>query len=113
MIVIKRNGTEVPFQKEKISIAIEKAMKAAIGKINTKIANNIASEIEEEIKEQNKITISQIEQLVYTKLIKHRQANTAKAYEGYRAIREYQREHCRRKNKPQHLAVFFHPLLKI
>lgn len=93
MIVIKRNGTEVPFQKEKISIAIKKAMKAAIGKINTKIANNIASEIEEEIKEQNKITISQIEQLVYTKLIKHRQANTAKAYEGYRAIREYQREH--------------------
>lgn len=93
MIVIKRNGTEVPFQKEKISIAIEKAMKTAIGKINSKIANNIASEIEEETKDQNKITISQIEQLVYTKLIRHKQANTAKAYEGYRAIREYQREH--------------------
>ena len=93
MIVIKRNGTEVPFQKEKISIAIEKAMKTAIGKINRKIANNIASEIEEETKDQNKITISQIEQLVYTKLIRHKQANTAKAYEGYRAIREYQREH--------------------
>lgn len=92
MTVIKRNGTEVPFQKEKISIAIQKAMKASIGKINIKTADAIANEIEAEISHQDKVTIAQIEQLVYSKLIKHRHSNTARAYEGYRAVREYQRK---------------------
>lgn len=92
MTVIKRNGTEVPFQKEKISIAIQKAMKASIGKINIKTADAIANEIEAEVSHQDKVTIAQIEQLVYSKLIKHRHSNTARAYEGYRAVREYQRK---------------------
>ncbi|EFK39318.1 anaerobic ribonucleoside-triphosphate reductase [Peptoniphilus sp. oral taxon 836 str. F0141] len=31
LTVIKRNGTEVPFDKEKITIAIEKAMNSTTG----------------------------------------------------------------------------------
>ena len=90
--VIKRNGEKVPFQREKISIAITKAMKAAIGKVNQKTADSIAKEIEDELSCKEEATIAEIEQLVYSKLIRHRHSNTARAYEGYRAIREYQRK---------------------
>lgn len=47
MEVIKRDGTKVPFQKEKIAIAIEKAMNSASGIYQAGVADKIASEIEE------------------------------------------------------------------
>ena len=43
--VIKRNGHIVPFNKEKISTAILKAMKYGSGVEKEKIANDIANEI--------------------------------------------------------------------
>lgn len=99
LVVIKRNGREVPFDKNKIRTAILKAMSQGSGAIKEKIANDIADEIEEESKELNKISITQIETLVYNKLISKKQRLTAKAYEGYRAVREYQRQHNTIDNK--------------
>lgn len=90
--VIKRNCTEVEFNKEKIYSAIMKAMKNGSGIIRPKIAENIANEIYEENKDRDEISISEIEGLVFDKLIAKKQKLTAKAYEGYRKIREFQRE---------------------
>lgn len=90
--VIKRDCTEVAFSKEKISSAILKAMKNGSGIVRPKIAEDIANEIYEESKDKEEISISEIENLVYDKLISKRQRLTAKAYEGYRSIREFQRD---------------------
>ena len=92
MNVIKRDCTEVPFNKEKISNAIMKAMPYGEG-IKEKIALRIAEEIEQELlqKQIEEVEIYTIESMVFDKLIKYKQKNTAKAYEGYRQVREYQR----------------------
>lgn len=90
--VIKRDFTEVDFQKEKISNAILKAMKNGSGIVKSKIAEDIADEIYDETKDKEKISISDIESMVYDKLITKKQRLTAKAYEGYRSIREFQRD---------------------
>ena len=92
MIVIKRDCTEAEFDKNKIYNAIMKAMKNGSGIIKPKIAEDIANDIYEENKDKDEISISEIESMVYDKLITKRQRLTAKAYEGYRSIREFQRE---------------------
>ena len=90
--VIKRDCTEVDFQKDKISNAILKAMKNGSGIVKPKIAEDIANEIYTENKDKDELSISDIEQLVFDKLILKKQKLTARAYEGYRSIREFQRE---------------------
>nr|DAH62516.1 MAG TPA: anaerobic ribonucleoside triphosphate reductase [Caudoviricetes sp.] len=92
MKVIKRDCSEVDFDKSKISTAILKAMKNGSGIVKPKIAEDIADEIEEECKNKEDVSISDIESMVYDKLITKKQRLTAKAYEGYRSIREFQRE---------------------
>lgn len=92
MKVIKRDCSEVNFDKSKISTAILKAMKNGSGIVKPKIADDIANEIEEECKDKEEVSISDIESMVYDKLITKKQRLTAKAYEGYRSIREFQRE---------------------
>lgn len=99
MNVKKRNGDIVPFNKEKISTAILKAMKYGSGIEKEKIANDIANEIEAELESVAEVAISDIETLVYNKLISKKQRLTAKAYEDYRAVREYQRQHNTIDNK--------------
>ena len=90
--VIKRNCEQVNFDKSKISDAILKAMKNGSGIVKPKIAESIASEIEDECRNKQEVSISDIESMVYDKLITKKQRLTAKAYEGYRSIREFQRE---------------------
>jgi len=92
--VIKRDCSEIQFDKNKISKAILKAMKNGSGIIKPKIADDIANEIEQYCidNQLDNIDISDIESMVYDKLISKKQRLTAKAYEGYRRIREFQRE---------------------
>ena len=92
--VIKRDCTEVDFQKDKISNAILKAMKNGSGIVKPKIAEDIANEIYEECKDKDEVSISDIEQSVFDKLISKKQRLTARAYEGYRSIREFQRDNA-------------------
>ena len=99
MVVIKRDGRQVPFDKNKIETAILRAMHQGSGVIKDKIAADIANEIENELINAESVNISQIELLVYTKLISKKQKLTAKAYEDYRAVREYQRQHNTIDNK--------------
>ena len=92
--VIKRDCTEVDFQKGKISNAILKAMKNGSGIVKPKIAEDIADEIYDECKDKDEVSISDIEQSVFDKLISKKQRLTARAYEGYRSIREFQRDNA-------------------
>ena len=90
--VIQRDCSEADFDKSKILTAILKAMKNGSGIVKPKIAEDIADEIEEECKDKDEVSVSDIESMVYDKLITKKQRLTAKAYEGYRSIREFQRE---------------------
>ena len=92
--VIKRDASLVEFDGQKIYNAIMKAMKNGSGIVKPKIAESVAKEIEEKFINENadEIDISDIESLVYDKLITKKQRLTAKSYEGYRSIHEFKRE---------------------
>lgn len=93
MEVIKRNGTKVPFDKDKITIAIEKAMNSSSGIYVAGQAAQIASEIEEYAMTIGKtLSIYDIEDEVYYKLIQNKNPATARAYENYKAVQSYKRE---------------------
>ena len=92
MEIIKRNGSAVEFNKEKIEDAILKAMKNGSGIVREEIANKIANDIEAFYsKECIQATVTDVEKLVYKKLIEENQIDTAKAYESYRAVQEFKR----------------------
>ena len=91
MNIVKRDCSVQEFDKSKISNAIVKAMRNS-GGVKPKIAEEIADEIEKEILNLEEVSVSDIEDMVYDKLISKRQRLTAKAYEGYRAVREFQRD---------------------
>ena len=90
VIVIKRDGREVEFDKERIYNAIIKGMKHS-GHIREGIAMDRAKSIEEENKDKENLSINEIEIMVFNKLISKKQKDTARAYEGYKQIREFQR----------------------
>ncbi len=89
--VLKRDCSEVDFDKSKISRAIMKAMKNG-GVIQPEIADIIADEIEKSCCNEETISIYDIENMVFQKLIDKKAVLTAQAYEGYRKTREFQRE---------------------
>ena len=91
MKIIKRDCTEVDFDKSKICKAIIKAMPNGNG-VKPQIAEKISNEIEDELQLEDIVDIYTIESMVFDKLIQHKQKLTARAYEGYRQIREFQRE---------------------
>ena len=93
MEVIKRNGTIAEFDKEKIIIAIEKAMNSFTGIYEEGLALKIANEIEEIASKMDRaITIHSIEDEVYYRLIKYGNLATAKSYESYRSVQEFKRK---------------------
>ena len=91
MNIVKRDCSLQEFDKSKISNAIIKAMRNS-GGVKPKTAEEIADEIEQEVLNLEEVSVSDIEDMVYDKLISKRQRLTAKAYEGYRAVREFQRD---------------------
>ncbi len=91
--VIKRNGEEVDFDREKIVIAIEKAMNSSSGVYVENQAEEIAQEIEELAKSKDTaLTIYNIESEVYYRLIQYDNPATARAYESYKSVQQYKRE---------------------
>ncbi len=90
--VIKRNGQLAEFDSRKIETAILAAMKYGSGIVDEDCARSTAIEIEREVDDSSKdVSISHIEDLVFQKLIEKDQILTAKSYEGYRRVREFQR----------------------
>ena len=92
MKVIKRDGSIVDFDKNKIRAAISKAMKNGSGIYLADIAQLIASDAEKYFSKQGDTpTIHKIESYVYDRLVHYGQIVTAKSYEGYRAVQEFKR----------------------
>jgi len=92
MKIIKRDCTEVEFDKSKIYEAIMKAMQFGSGIVKPVVAKEIASEIETEARYIEDLDIHAVEAMVFEKLIGKGETLTAKAYEGYRSVREFQRD---------------------
>ncbi len=91
--VYKRSGEQVSFNKEKIVVAIEKAMNSSTGVFQEGLADRIAYEIEDNAKISNKtFSIYDIEEQVYYKLIQYNNPATARAYENYKAVQRFKRE---------------------
>ena len=90
--VIKRDGKKVEFDKNKISVAIDKAMRSANGILVACQADEIASEIENDFINKDEVSIYDIEELVYYKLIERNNPATARSYESYKSVQAYKRE---------------------
>lgn len=87
MNVIKRDGREVIFEKDKIKNAILKAFKAQYGDIDSD-ACDCAEKIAQEIENINKtLTVEEIQDLVEKKLMKTSHKDVAKVYINYRYLR--------------------------
>ena len=82
--VIKRDGREVDFDKEKIKTAILKAFIDVDGE-ETEEAINIATKISDEIGNINKkLEVEEIQDSVESKLMSSKRKDVAKAYVIYR-----------------------------
>lgn len=92
MNVTKRDCSEDIFDKSKITNAILKAMKNGSGIYKPEIAESVANEIEQECCNQEEVDIYDIEEMVFRKLIEKGEILTARAYEGYKSIRAFQRD---------------------
>ena len=88
-MIIKRDGSKVLFDPKKIELAITKALiSEGVASIFTGTAQAIAESFESE---NETPTIKEIEEYVFKSLCEAGLPLVAKAYEGYRSIREFQR----------------------
>lgn len=90
--VIKRNKDVVEFDVTKIEKAILKAMKYGSGRVDEQVAIDVANWIKQGCKCVGEISIYDIEKKVFEYLCELGHEDTARFYEGYRAVREFQRE---------------------
>ena len=90
MIVRKRNGNMVTFDKNKIIVAIQKAMLEV--NINTDKAYNITEKVSNKINNKNEISIEEIQDVIEETLIEENYPTVAKAYILYRDERKRKRE---------------------
>lgn len=93
-VVRKRNGKLAEFDKSKIVVAIDKAMRSPQGMVVEGQADSIANEIADNFFSRGKkeVSIYQIEDEVYYALVRHNNAQTAKAYESYKAVQSFKRQ---------------------
>ena len=90
--VVKRNAETMPFDENKIFNAVIKAMRHGSGLVEVGVARQVASNIKEKYEGVDEVSIYDIEDDVFFELCNMNHVNTAKAYEGYRLMREFQRE---------------------
>ena len=93
MLVIKRDGSEVPFDCNKIITAINKAFKEVDGKVyENDTATDIALEIGNILDEKAKpMTVEEIQDLVEEYLMRSERPDVARAYIRYRYKKEVAR----------------------
>lgn len=91
MIVIKRDGSEVAFDQQKIIDAICAAMNSTERKIDMDVAQKVADKVTRKISRQDKIDIEHIQDEVQVALMNSRRKDAAEAYIGYREVRTLKR----------------------
>ncbi|MHC5039249.1 MAG: ATP cone domain-containing protein, partial [Planctomycetota bacterium] len=93
--ILKRDGTEVPFDREKIRVAVYKAG-ASLGVHDEKLSGEVADEVvgilDRSYGSDHPPTVEGIQDVVEEVLIRRGQAKIAKAYILYRAKRAALRE---------------------
>lgn len=91
--IIKRDGTKVPFDKQKIVNAINKAFVEVDGDLyETDTANDIANEIETDVRSADtSYSVEHIQDLVEEFLMRSERHDVAKAYIKYRYKKEVAR----------------------
>ena len=93
MNIIKRDGTIVPFDKEKIISAVNKAFISVIGDVyddEEKVSQSIANDIEKTISDNT--SVEQIQDLVEYCLMESGYCDVARSYIRYRYKKEVARE---------------------
>ncbi len=93
--VTKRNGTIVPFNSEKIRLAILKAFDEVDNGIYpyaTVAASDISKNVENDLKAKNNVTIEEIQDRVEVALMTSERPDVAQAYIRYRYKRELARK---------------------
>lgn len=83
--VIKRDGTVVEFDRDRIVRAITMAFKQSSGTVNNELVNKIASQIEN--MDNKKMHVEDIQDIVVKKLMASSEKDIAIAYQSYRAIK--------------------------
>ena len=94
VIIVKRDGKEVPYNREKIICAINKALLEVDGNLNSDyISKNVATSIENYFAAHSVecITVEEIQDLVEWNLINGPRADLAKSYIRYRYKKEMAR----------------------
>ena len=94
MKIIKRNGTEVTFDREKITVAIQKANNATEKKkeLSERQIEYIVNVIEDYCRDMNRsLSVEEIQELVETHIILQGAPETAKRYIRYRFTRNLAR----------------------
>lgn len=92
MKVLKRDGREVPFDREKIISAVEKAFFSVDGKID-EYAKNKAENIAAHVEQENRImTVEEIQDMVERGLMSTKRKDVARAYISYRNERNLARK---------------------
>lgn len=97
MKVIKRNGTEVQFDRKKIVSAVMKAFKEQYDILNSEMiscAEKIANEIEG-ISKTKDLHVEEIQDMVENKLMTTKHKNVARAYINYRYLHNMARDQYR------------------
>ena len=86
MNVVKRNGDIVPFQREKISIAIQKAMVETRGRIIEPDLNMIVSNVCHKLRNKKQTNVEEIQDIIERELMNGGMKDVAKSYITYRYL---------------------------
>jgi len=91
MLVIKRDGSEVAFNQQKIIDAICAAMNHTEKKVDLELAHKLAEKVTHKISKLDKVDIEHIQDEVQSALMNSRRKDVAEAYIGYREVRTLKR----------------------
>lgn len=89
MLVVKRDGRKVPFEKQKVQDAILGAMND-IGEVNEDVARRIANDMSK--LDRDEIDVEEIQDAVEEKLMASKMKNVARQYIRYRYKKELIRQ---------------------
>ncbi|AZS17220.1 anaerobic ribonucleoside-triphosphate reductase [Paenibacillus lutimineralis] len=91
MLVIKRDGSEVAFNQQKIIDAICAAMNSTEKKVDLELAHKLTDKVTHKISKLDKVDIEHIQDEVQSALMNSRRKDVAEAYIGYREVRTLKR----------------------
>lgn len=84
--VIKRDGTAVPFDKQKVITAIQKAMAETETGVDLRVAQAVTKQVSAAIANNGAVTVEEIQDMVEDRLMASHRRDAARAYIRYRYL---------------------------